>query len=64
MRRRTVGILAFFVLGLLGAQLATEAQQAGKFFKIGALYVHTAVLVAPCSYTHPMPDTGGRAETM
>jgi putative ABC transport system substrate-binding protein len=42
MMRKTARIIALLVLGGLVAPLAADAQQAGKPFKIGALYVHTA----------------------
>ncbi len=37
MRLRTIGLISTLVLGLLAAPLPTEAQQAGKVYRIGVL---------------------------
>ncbi len=37
MRLRTIGLISTLALGLLAAPLPTEAQQAGKVYRIGYL---------------------------
>ncbi len=37
MRFRTIGLISILVLGLLAGPLPTEAQQAGKVYRIGFL---------------------------
>ncbi len=44
MRLRTIGLIRTLFLGLLAAPLPTEAQQAGKVYRIDFLTVTTSVL--------------------
>ncbi len=44
MRFRTIGLISVLTLGLLAAPLPTEAQQAGKVYRIDFLTVPTSVL--------------------
>jgi len=37
MKLRTIGLISTLVLGLLAASLPTEAQQAGKVYRVGFL---------------------------
>ncbi len=44
MKLRTIGFISTLVFGLLAAPLPTEAQQAGKVYRIDFLTVTTSVL--------------------
>ena len=47
MRLRTIGLIVTLVLGLLAGPLPTEAQQAGKVYRIGILSSVSGVRTSP-----------------
>ena len=58
MRLRTIAVISTLVLGLLAGPLATEAQQAGKVYRIGYLGSRSALPTIEIAFRQGLRELG------